>query len=453
MEQVRTENKMGTMKVSRLLFSTSLPIIISMIVQAMYNIVDSIFVAGYDPVAGTGALTAAFPIQSLMIAVSVGLAVGTNALLSRSLGEKNFEKANVVAGHGIFLNTCGYLLFLIFGIFLSGPFVASQVEQSSLTYTYGVEYISIISVCSIGVFIQVITERLLQATGKSFYSMIVQAGGAIANIILDPIFIFGFGPIPEMGVAGAAIATVIGQTIAAALGIFFNLKFNKEITLKIKNLIPRWETVKEILEISIPAVFMQAIGSLMTYSMNKILIGFSEDAMNVFGLYFKLQSFVFMPVFGLTNGMIPIVSYNFGAKYKERVFETVKLSFIAALCYMTLGFAAFQLIPTELLGIFNATSSMLAAGVPALRTISISFILASIGIICSASCQALGKSVYSLIISIGRQLVVLIPCAFLLSLTGVLSSVWWAFPIAEGVSLVLAVLFLLRAVKRAFRDK
>ena len=441
---------MGTMKVPRLLFSTSLPIIISMIVQAMYNIVDSIFVAVYDPVAGTGAMTAAFPVQSLMIAVSVGLAVGTNALLSRSLGEKNFDKANVIAGHGFFLNICGYLLFLIFGLFLTGPFVASQVNASSLTYTYGVEYISIISVFSLGVFIQVVTERLLQATGKSFFSMLTQAGGAIANIILDPIFIFGFGPIPEMGVAGAAIATVIGQFFAAALGIFLNIKFNKEITIKLKSLIPKWELVKEILEISIPAVFMQAIGSVMTYSMNKILIGFSEDAMNVFGLYFKLQSFVFMPVFGLTNGMVPIVSYNYGAKYRERVFETMKLSFVASICYMTLGFIAFQIIPAELLGIFNATTSMLEVGVPALRIISISFILASIGIICSSGCQALGKSVYSLIISIGRQLVVLIPCAFLLALTGQVNNVWWAFPIAEGVSLILAVLFLIRATKRAF---
>lgn len=441
---------MGTMKVPRLLFSTSLPIIISMIVQAMYNIVDSIFVAIYDPVAGTGAMTAAFPVQNFMIAVSVGLAVGTNALLSRSLGEKNFDKANVIAGHGFFLNICGYLLFLIFGLFLTGPFVASQVHPSSLTYTYGVEYISIISVFSLGVFIQVVTERLLQATGKSFYSMLTQAGGAIANIILDPIFIFGFGPIPSMGVAGAAIATVIGQFFAALLGIFFNIKFNKEITIRLKNLIPKWKLVKEILEISIPAVFMQAIGSVMTYSMNKILIAFSEDAMNVFGLYFKLQSFVFMPVFGLTNGMVPIVSYNYGAKYKSRVFETVKYSFAASICYMTLGFIVFQLIPVELLGIFNATDSMLEVGVPALRIISISFILASIGIICSSSCQALGKSVYSLIVSIGRQLVALIPCAFLLSLTGQVNNVWWAFPIAEGVSIILAVLFLIRATKRAF---
>ncbi len=448
LEAASKENIMGTMRVPKLLASVSVPIIISMIVQALYNIVDSIFVAQYDNMAGTGALTIAFPIQNLMIAVSVGLAVGMNALLSRSLGQKNFDKANIVAGQGFFLTFVGYLLFLAAGLFLLKPYVATQMQpgvDNTLLYQYSIDYLSTICICSFGVFIQVVAERLLQATGKSFFSMITQLSGAIINIILDPIFIFTL----DMGVKGAAIATVIGQCFAGAIGIFLNIKVNKEIKLIPKNFLPKLELIKEILVIGIPSVLMQAIGSVMTFSMNKILIGFGNEALNVFGIYFKIQSFVFMPIFGLTSGMVPIVSYNYGAKNRDRVFKTVKLSAFCATTYMILGLLAFQLFPSTLLSFFNATETTLEIGRVALRTISLSFIFAGFAITTSSCCQALGKSVYSLVISVGRQLVVLIPTAFFLSLSGNVSVIWWAFPIAELMSLLLSIFFFIRVTKKA----
>lgn len=447
---ISKENKMGTMKIPKLLFSISIPIIISMIVQALYNIVDSIFVAQLDPIAGTGALTLAFPIQNLMIATSVGLAVGMNALLSRSLGEKNFDKANLVAGQGFFLTICGYILFLIFGLFLAEPFVALQKEAGSDVYNYSVDYITVTSVFSVGVFIQVVTERLMQATGRSFYSMIIQLSGAITNIILDPILIFGWLGIPAMGVKGAAIATVIGQFVAGTIGIVLNLKYNPDIRLQLKNFIPKFKIICEMLEIGIPAVLMQAIGSVMTFSMNNILGGFSQEAENVFGVYFKLQSFVFMPVFGLNNGMVPIISYNFGARKKERIYDTMKLAGLCAVAYMLLGFCTFQLFPELLLSLFAAEGDMLTIGKVALRTISISFVLAGFSIVSISTCQALGKSIYSLIVSIVRQLVILIPAAYLLSLSGRVELVWWAFPIAELFGCTLCIIFVMRVLKKAF---
>lgn len=450
MEQVKEENKMGTMGIPKLLFSVSVPIIISMIVQALYNVVDSVFVAQFDNIAGTGALTLAFPIQNLMLALSVGLAVGTNALLSRTLGEKNFDKANLVAGQGFFITLCGYLVFLIFGLFLIKPYVMSQAGGEGLLFDYSVDYLSIVCIGSVGVFIQVVTERLLQATGKSVLSMITQLSGAIINIILDPIMIFGLCGCPKMGIAGAAIATVIGQLVAAAVGIFLNVRFNSEICLRLKNFLPDLKVIKEMLIIGIPAVLMQAIGSLMTFSMNSILIRFSNEALNVFGIYFKLQSFVFMPVFGLNNGMIPILAYNYGAGKRDRIFKTMKLAGACAIGYMLLGLLAFQLAPDILLGFFNASDKMLEIGRVALRTISLSFIFAGFSVISISACQALGKSIYSLFVSIGRQLVVLIPSAFLLSLSGDVNLVWWAFPIAELMSLALCVVFLISTFRSAF---
>lgn len=441
---------MGTMHLPPLLFSISIPIVISMLVQALYNIVDSIYVAQYNNIEGTGALTIAFPVQNLMIALSVGLAVGTNALLSRSLGQKNFDKADLVAGQGFFLNLCGYLIFLFLGIFVTKSYVISQTGSEGLLFQYSVDYISIICICSIGVFVQVVCERLLQATGKSMLSMLVQGSGAIINIVLDPILIFGWFGLPEMGVAGAAIATVIGQCVAAAIGIFLNVKFNKDIRIKLKNLIPRKDVIVEMLAIGIPSVLMQAVGSIMTFCMNIILISFSNEALNVFGVYFKLQSFVFMPVFGLNNGIIPIISYNYGAGYKDRVKHAVRLGIITATAYMLLGLLVFQLFPNVLLGFFNASEYMVEIGNTALRIISTSFIFAGVAVISSAVCQALGKSIYSLIVSVGRQLVVLIPVAFLLSLAGNLKLVWVAFPIAEVVSFTLSVFFLVRSIEKAF---
>ena len=448
MESTIKENRMGTEKIPKLLFSISVPIIISMLVQALYNIVDSIFVAKLDPSAGTGALTLAFPIQNLMIAVSVGLAIGMNAVLSRALGQKDFEKVNVVAGQGFFLTICGYLLFLIFGLFLTEPFVAIQKEAGTDVYNYSVEYISIISVGAIGVFIQVVAERLLQSTGKSVYSMIVQLSGAVINIILDPILIFGLCGMPKLGVRGAAIATVIGQLCAAAIGIFLNIRFNPEIKLKLKNLIPQIKILREMLSIGIPAVFMQAISSVMTFSMNNILGGFNQEAENVFGVYFKLQGFIFMPVFGLNNGMVPIIAYNYGASKKERIYKTMKLAVISAFSYMFLGFLLFQLFPEALLSLFNATPEMISIGKAALRTISISFIMAGVSIVSISTCQALGKSIYSLIVSVVRQLVMLIPAAYLLSLSGKINLIWWAFPIAELVGCTLCVIFVMSVLKK-----
>ncbi len=453
MELTARENKMGTMGIPKLLYSVSLPIIASMIIQALYNIVDSVYVAQFNNLEGTGALTLAFPIQNLMIATSVGLAVGMNALLSRSLGQKNHEKANMIAGQGIFLAFCGYIVFLAMGLFVAMPYSVSSSEGNTLLAQYSYDYISIVCIASIGVFIQVVTERLLQATGKSVYSMLIQMSGAVINIVLDPILIFGWLGLPAMGIKGAAIATVIGQCVAAVLGIVLNLTVNKEIKLSLKNILPRLSLLWEILVIGIPAILMQAIGSVMTFSMNTILIKFSEEALNVFGLYFKLQSFVFMPIFGLNNGMVPIVSYNFGAQKKERVFATVKLAAITAIVYMLLGFAVFQLIPDVLLGFFDASAKMLVIGRKALRTISLSFIFAGFSVIASATCQALGKSVYSLVVSVGRQLVVLIPVAFLLSLTGNVDLVWFAFPIAEIMSLILCVYYLIRVMRKSFPHK
>ena len=445
MEEAVKENKMGTMKIPRLLFSVSVPIIISMLVQAMYNIVDSIYVAQFNPNEGTEALTIAFPIQNLMIAVAVGLAVGMNALLSRSLGEKNFEKANVIAGQGLFLTFCGYLLFLIIGVFFVSPYVSIQAGGNALLQEYGVEYLAIVCIGSLGVFVQVVVERLLQATGKSFFSMITQLSGAVVNIILDPILIFTF----DMGVAGAAIATIVGQFFAAGIGIVLNLAVNKELCLKIRNMLPRAALIKDMLIIGIPSVLVQAIGSVMTFSMNMILGGF-EGARNVFGVYFKLQSFVFMPIFGLNNGMVPIIAYNYGAKKRGRVFATIKLSAVVAVGYMLLGLMVFHAFPNLLLGLFDAGKQMLAVGAVAFRRISLSFVFAGFSIIASVTCQALGKSIYSMFISMGRQLVVLIPVAFLLSLSGNVDLIWWAFPIAEIMSLTLGVIFLLRVIKKSF---
>jgi putative MATE family efflux protein len=440
------------MKIPKLLFSISVPIIISMLVQALYNIVDSVFVAQYDPNAGTAALGLAFPIQMLMIAVATGFGVGMNALLSRSLGQKNKAKADLVAGQGLFLALAGYIVFLIFGLFLAKPFVGIQADEGTKLYEYSINYISICTTLSFGVFIQVTCERLLQATGKSVLSMITQLAGAITNIILDPILIFGYFGLPEMGIKGAALATIIGQFVSATVGIILNLTNNPEITLKLKNLLPDGRILGEMLIIAIPSVIMQAIGSVMTFTMNNILLKFSQAALNVFTVYFKLQSFIFMPVFGLNNGMVPIIAFNYGAKKPSRVYATMKLAAITAVSYMLLGFAAFQLLPETLLGFFNASEEMLTIGKTALRIISISFMMAGFSIVSISTCQALGRSIYSLIVSVIRQIVVLLPSAFLLSLIGNVNYVWWSFPIAEVVGVTCCIIFVRIVLKKSFKD-
>ncbi len=440
------ENKMGVLPVNKLLVTMSLPMMISMLVQALYNIVDSIFVARIEEKALT-AVSLAFPIQTLMIAVGVGTAVGINALLSRFLGEKEFGKADTVAKNGIFLALLSYLLFLLIGIFGVNIFYASQTTDAVIT-GYGEQYLTIICVASLGIFMQSTFEKLLQSTGKTFYTMITQGTGAIINIILDPILIFGYFGMPEMGVAGAAVATVIGQCVAAAMAVIMNIRVNEEIHINMKGFRPDAKVIGQIYMIGVPSIIMQAIGSLMTYGMNRILIAFTDTATAVFGVYFKLQSFVFMPVFGLNNGMVPILAYNYGAGSRERVVKTYRLSVFYAAAIMSVGVVLMQCIPDRLLLLFDASETMLGIGVPALRIISTCFLVAAFCIVTGSLFQALGYAWYSMINSICRQLVVLLPAAYLLALTGKLQNVWWSFPIAEVMSASVTVFFLVRMWKK-----
>ena len=438
-------NKMGTMPVNKLLISMALPMMISMLVQALYNVVDSIFVSRITEDALT-AVSMAFPMQNLMIGVSTGIGVGTNALLSRSLGEGKSDEANKYALNGIFLTFCGYLIFLFIGLFFARQFFVIQ-GASEVIADYGYDYLSVILILSFGSFFQIIFERLLQSTGKTIYSMITQGTGAIINIVLDPILIFGYCGMPKMGIAGAAVATVVGQVIAATIGLFLNVKVNREINLSLKGFKPSGKRINGILMIGIPSVLMVAIGSVMTFCMNKILVVFTSTAVAVFGVYFKLQSFAFMPVFGLNSGMIPIIAFNYGAKKEDRVLKTMKLSVLYAELIMIVFLIVVQLIPEKMLMLFNASEDMLAMGVPALRTITISFIFAGYCVICGSFFQALGKSMYSMIVSFMRQLVFLVPIAYFLSKTGNVNLVWWAWPAAEFVSVGLSTYYFMRIKK------
>lgn len=436
------ENKMGTMPVNKLLISMSLPMIISMLVQAMYNIVDSVFVAQISENALT-AVSLAFPLQNLMIAFTGGTAVGVNALLSRSLGEKNQDHVNQTAVNSVFIFLVTAVIFMIAGLTLSNLFFNVQTTNTEIVNA-GTQYSMIVVGCSIGLFCQFLFERLLQATGRTLFTMVTQGLGAIINIILDPIFIFGLCGFPKMGVAGAALATITGQIIACLLALFFNLKFNHDIHFKFKRFRPNAHIVKQIYSVGIPSIIMQSIGSVMTFGMNTILITFSTTATAVFGVYFKLQSFVFMPVFGLNNGMIPIIAYNLGAKQKKRMFDTIKLAMIYATGMMIIGVIFFETIPQTLLGFFNASEAMIKIGTPALRIIAIHFIFAGFSIVCSATFQAVGKGTYSLLTSLIRQLLVLLPCAYVLSLTGNLDLIWLCFPIAEIFSAVTSFILMKR---------
>ncbi|MBR2953380.1 MAG: MATE family efflux transporter [Clostridia bacterium] len=441
------ENKMGTMPIGRLLMSMSTPMMISMLVQAFYNVVDSVFVSRLGENA-LNAVSLAFPLQQLMIAVCGGTAVGMNALLSRSLGAKQFDRANKIANTGIFLFLCSSAVFTLIGIFLSKPFFLAQTDVKEIV-DYGTDYASVCLGCSIGICSQFCFEKLLQSTGKTTHSMIAQLIGAAINIILDPILVFGLLGMPRLEVLGAAIATVSGQIVAAIVAIIFNIKFNKEIHISSKLIRFDKAITKDIYKIGLPSIVMQSIGSVMTFTMNKILIGFTTTATAVFGSYFKLQSFVFMPIFGLNNGMVPIIAYNYGAKRYDRVKKTITLSIVTAVSIMFIGLLAFELIPHVLLSFFNASEDMLRIGVPALRIIGTHYIFAGFCIIAGSVCQAIGKPVYSLIVSVCRQLVVLLPSAWLLSLTGRLELVWFAFPIAECFSLVLSTIYLSKTMRRA----
>ncbi|MGL5260701.1 MAG: MATE family efflux transporter [Lachnospiraceae bacterium] len=445
----KKENKMGVMNENKLLISMALPMMISMLVQALYNIVDSIFVSMVNENALT-AVSLAFPIQVLMIAVGGGTGVGVNALLSKSLGEKEHENVNKAAENGIFLAILSFVLFLIVGIFFSKIFFQSQTNDAQIL-EYGTQYMTVITCMSFGLFGQLIFERLLQATGKSVFSMITQGIGAITNLILDPILIFGLFGMPKLGVTGAALATVIGQIIAASVGMILNMKYNSEIKLFDKKFRPDLECIKKIYIVGLPSIIMQAIGSVMTYGINIILISFSATATAVFGVYFKLQSFIFMPVFGLNNALIPIIAYNFGAKNRDRVIKTIKISVVYSVSIMAIGFVVFQVFTAELLSLFQASDLMLEIGVKALRIISISFIVAGYCIICGSVFQALGNGVYSLIVSIARQLVVILPVAYLLSLLGNVNLVWWAFPISEIVSLIISTIFMIKIYQEVIK--
>lgn len=440
------ENKMGTMPIGKLLFNMSLPMMISMLVQALYNIVDSIFVSRICEDALT-AVSMAFPWQNIVIAIAVGFGVGINALLSRALGQKNDERVNQVAVNGLLLAGLSYLLVLVAGLIGIRAYMRTQTDIETIV-NYGITYLNICILCSFGVFVEITFERFLQATGRTIYSMITQLTGAITNIILDPILIFGLLGFPKLGIAGAAWATVIGQCVGAVVAVMLNHFKNPEVHLRLRHIRPNGRLMGEITAISIPSIIMSCISSLTCFVMNMILIAYSSTAVAVFGVYFKLQSFVFMPVFGLNNGMVPIIAYNYGAQKPERIHKTIRLGMVYAVAIMVVGLLVFQLIPKELLRMFDASDAMLEIGAPALRIMSLAFVFAGIGIVSGSSCQAFGYSVYSMLISIARQIVVLIPAAYLLSLTGVLRSIWFAFPIAEIFSLILSLFFLRTTLKK-----
>lgn len=449
------ENKMGVMPVGKLLVNMALPMIISMLVQALYNIVDSVYVSQVSESAVT-ALSLAFPVQNMQIGFAVGVGVGVNALLSQSLGRKDQESVNWAAGQGVFLALVATALFMLFGFFGVRPYYTMQSTVAE-TVEGGIAYTSICCIFTVGIFIQVLCERLLQATGRAMQTMILQGTGAVINIILDPVFIHGWWGMPRMGVAGAAVATVIGQCTGAVLGIYLNLRHNPEVQLHVKFMKPNWKVIAPILEVGIPSVVMNGIGSVMNFGMNQILQGFNEVATGVFGIYYKLQSLFFMPLFGINNATISILAYNYGARKPKRIVHTLKLATAVAVCIMLVGLAVFLLFPQALLGIFNPTEEFLAIGVKALRILCLPFPVAAICISLGASFQALGKGSYSTVVSLCRQLIVLLPVAYLLSLTGSVDNVWWSFPIAEVMSaLVTGLLFAKlyrQKVKPLFADK
>ena len=451
MSEKREENKMGVMPVKQLIISMSLPMMISMLVQALYNVVDSIFVAKISEDALT-AVTLAFPMQNLMIALASGTGVGINSLLSRSLGEKKFDRSDAAANTGIMLTILNFVIFLIAGIVGARAFIASQTSDVAIIED-GAVYLGIVTTLSLGLFCQVTFERLLQSTGRTVYSMISQLTGAVINIIFDPIMIFGLLGCPAFGVAGAAYATVLGQTVAAVVGLVLNLKYNHDIKIKLSSIFkPKADIVGQIYMVGVPSILMMSIGSVMTYLMNQILIVFSTTAAAVFGVYFKLQSFFFMPIFGMNNGVIPVLAYNYGARNRKRIDDALKFAFALAISIMLVGTIVFELIPGVLLKMFDASDDMLAIGIPALRIIAVHFPVAAASIVMGSIFQAFAKSIYSLFVSIGRQLVVLIPVAYLLSLTGNLNAVWFAFPIAEVVSFILSLTFF-RIVYRSTVEK
>nr|WP_276925522.1 MATE family efflux transporter [Faecalibaculum rodentium] len=443
------ENKMGVQPVNRLLVSMSVPMMVSMLVQALYNVVDSIFVASLSEDALT-AVSLAFPWQNLMIAVGVGTGVGVNAWLSRCLGEKDQRSANATAENGIFLAMASYLVFAVTGMLISRPFFTLQTS-SAVIAEEGFQYMWIVSVFGIGLFLQTMNEKILASTGRTNLTMVSQLAGAAINIVLDPIMIFGLFGFPALGVAGAAIATVTGQIIGGLLGVWFNSRLNREIQIRFRGFRPDRGIIGHIYSVGLPSIILQSIGSIMTFSMNQILISFSTTAAAVLGVYFKLQSFVFMPIFGLNNGMVPIVAYNYGAAKPVRIMKTLKLAIAYALSIMGVGLLLFQLLPGVFLDLFQASDNMKSIGIPALRIISLCFVPAGFGIICGSFFQAMGHGMIAMWVSIVRQLGALIPLAWLLSRTGQLNLVWLAFPLAEIVAVVITTFGLRRVIRTQIR--
>lgn len=444
------ENKMGVMPVTKLLLNMSLPIMLSMLVMACYNIVDSIFVAQINENALT-AISLAFPVQTLMIAVSIGTAIGVNALLAMKLGQKDSDAVNKIAMNGLFLSVCSFIVFFILGFLFTKPYLKTQTSDEQIIQ-FGSEYLKIITMASSALFVSTMSDRLLQATGRTFYTMITQLVGAITNIILDPLMIFGIGPFPKMGMAGAAWATVIGQIFSAVVSLYFNLKKNPDIHFKLKGFKPNSLIIGQIYKIGIPSILLQSINSVTTYGMNLILGTFSATAIAVYGVYFKLNSFIFMPVFGLTTGMVPIVSYNYGAGNAERIKKTVKSTILIAVSIMIFGIVIFELFPAELLMLFKASEHMLGIGCTAMRIIAPSFIGAAIAITFGSTFQALGKSFLSMTVSFVRQIIVLLPVAYFLSRTGKLENVWLCFLVAEIFAISLSAFFMHR-IKKTMLDK
>ena len=433
------ENIMGIMEISPLLVKLSVPMMISMLVQALYNVVDSVFVSWVSEEALT-AVSLAFSLQNMMIAVGVGTGVGVNAMLSKSLGEKNQKRANATAENGIFLSACSFLVFLVIGITCIKPYFYAQTSDDAIALQ-GIRYLSVCCIFSLGLFTQTMGEKLLAATGRTQLSMISQLVGAVVNIILDPIFIFGYCGEALSGTTGAAVATVIGQFCGAGMTLYFNTRKNPDIQLDFKGFRPSAKAIGRIYTVGLPSIAMQCVGSLMTFGMNLILMAFSSTAVAVFGVYFKLQSFVFMPIFGLNNGMVPIISYNYGARRPERVKKTIRLAVCYAEGIMVLGFCIFEFFPGQVLGLFSASQAMLTIGIPAMRIICLHFLLAGTSIVLSSVFQALGNGLFSLIVSVCRQLFVLLPAAWLLAQTGNVNNVWWAFLIAEIVSVLMSLAF------------
>lgn len=443
--QPAQENKMGVMPINRLLLTMSGPMMISMLIQALYNVVDSMFVS-YISEAALTAVSLAYPVQNLMIAVATGTGVGVNALLSRNLGEKNFAVANRTAGNAIFLGLVSSAVFMVLGIF-SRLYFAVQVTDPEII-SLGHDYLFLIMLLSVGCFGQVMLSRLLQSTGKTFYSMVIQVVGAVLNIILDPLLIFGLGPFPALGVKGAAIATVISQLVGTAMGVWYNLKKNEEITITREDLRPSGPIISRIYSVGVPSILLQTVASVLIFGLNQILVSFTETATAVYGVYFKLQGFAFLPIIGMNNGMVPIIAYNYGARKPDRIMQVIKLAMTYALCIMIVAVLVFQFLPDRLLGIFQASEDMLAIGIPALRTLSWSFLFGGVTIVLSSVFQALGRGIQSMLISIFRQLLIVLPLAFLLSRTGNLNLVWWAFPVSDVLALIFAAYLLNRTYRQ-----